>query len=125
MLLHIFSLSSIDDGGKMNEEIEIWKSISGYEGLYEVSSLGRVRSLDRLVDSSQGYKAKRSGRILKLGVNTSGYYHVALSYGGGIVMYRVSRLVAAAFIENPEPIFYNEVNHKDGIKFNNTVGNLE
>lgn len=102
----------------MNSE-EIWKDIIGYEGLYQVSSLGRVRSLDRY-DSRNHF---RNGRMLKLSYNTVGYLSVGLHSNGKAKMYMVHRMVAQAFIPNPNnlPI----INHKDENPSNNSVENLE
>ena len=105
---------------------EEWRPVKGYEGMYEVSNLGRVRSLDRMVSyvSKYGkhYQVLTKGRILAMKQNL-GYYLVHLSYQGEAVHKQVHRLVAEAFIPNP----YNlpEVNHKDEDGQNNTVGNLE
>ena len=90
--------------------MEIWKDISGYEGLYQASSFGRILSLKR-------------GIILKQQLNPSGYYYVALSKDGKGKRFLVSRLIAKNFIPNP----YNlpEVNHKDENPKNNAVENLE
>ena len=95
----------------MTEE-EIWCPIKGYEGLYEVSDQGRVRSL-------------KSGkeRILKPQRNTCGYLKFCLYKNGEHKMYLVHRLVAQTFIPNPNNL--PEVNHKDEDKTNNKVSNLE
>ena len=90
---------------------EIWKPIKGYEGLYEVSNWGRVKSL----------KFGKE-RILKPSIR-HGYYFVGLSKNGIVKTYQVHRLVAEAFIDNPNN--YKEVNHKDENKLNNSVENLE
>lgn len=87
--------------------IEEWKDISGYEGLYEVSNLGRVR---------------RNGKILKP-LKDSGYLRAHLSKNGIAKKVLIHRLVAFAFIPNPNN--YPEINHKDEDKTNNTVENLE
>ena len=88
--------------------MEIWKDIKGYEGLYQVSSLGRV---------------KRRNKLLRLNTNTYGYKHVTLSKGNVKKTAVVHRLVASAFIENP--LGLPQINHKDGNKSNNAVSNLE
>lgn len=92
---------------------EVWKDIEGYEGLYQVSTLGRVKSLAR--------ERVSKDKILK----SSGVrYKLVCLYKSGIVKYvKVHRLVANAFISNPEN--KPQVNHKDGNKFNNSVSNLE
>lgn len=92
---------------------EIWKPIAGFEGLYEVSDLGRVRSLKRNTTS---------GKVLTPGL-TRGYKCVVLSKHGKHHNARVNRLVAEAFIPNPEG--KKEVNHIDGNKANNLPENLE
>ena len=102
---------------------EIWKDIEGYEGLYEVSSYGRVRSLGQFVNHNYGGYAYRKGRILKPGLGSKKYLSVTLSKNGIQKQYSVHRLVAQAFIPNINnlPI----INHKDENKLNNCVDNLE
>ena len=102
---------------------EIWKDIAGYEKMYQVSNLGRVRSLDRY--SWNGYKYwLQKGKILKPCQQKSGYLNVDLSNGHSKShKYRVHRLVAQAFIPNPNN--YPQVNHKDEDKSNNKVEKLE
>jgi NUMOD4 motif/HNH endonuclease len=99
--------------------VEVWKSVVGYKGRYEVSSMGRVRSLDRL--SSIGRIVK--GRMMVLPISHAGYPRVQLTDHGKPDTQIVSRLVAKAFIPNPE----NKpcVNHIDGRPLNNSVDNLE
>jgi DNA-binding XRE family transcriptional regulator len=91
--------------------MESWKPVEGYEGLYEVSDLGRVRSI------------KRSGRILAGCQVAHGYIAVSLHKNNQKSMYLVHRLVAKAFIPNPEN--KSQVNHKDLDKRHNSVENLE
>ena len=102
---------------------EIWRPVVGYEGLYEVSSLGRVRSLDRYVKYSNGRINLHKGRILSPGKDTNGYLFVILTCNGKHKLIRVHRLVAQTFISNPDDLI--EVNHKDEDKTNNSVDNLE
>ena len=94
---------------------EIWKDIEGYEGLYQVSNLGRVRSLDR-VDSKGRHKC---GQIMKLSLNEKGYVKITLWKNGKKKDYKVHRLVAEAFLPNPNNL--PQVNHKDEIKSNNMI----
>lgn len=94
--------------------IEIWKDILGYEGLYQVSNLGNVRSLN--------YRRSGKLKLLKQGTD-NGYKRVELSKNGKKKKYWVHRLVAISFISNPNN--YKEVNHKDEDKSNNNVNNLE
>lgn len=97
---------------------EEWRPVKGYEGLYEVSSFGRVRRLDG--HDSRGHFIK--GRVLKERRTTNGYVQVQLSNGKS-KEYRVHRLVATAFHERPEG--KTEVNHINEIKTDNRAENLE
>lgn len=98
--------------------VEKWKKIEGYEGYY-ISNKGRVRVLDRI--GARGEYIP--GCIRKENISQGGYSYVALSKGGILKNFRVSRLVANAFIPNPYGL--PEVNHKDENKLNNSVENLE
>lgn len=89
---------------------EIWKDIEEYEGIYQVSSLGRVKRVT-------------TGRILKSGKNRGGYLYINLCKQGVVSNKRIHRLVAQAFIPNPEN--KSDINHIDEDKTNNTVTNLE
>lgn len=102
---------------------EIWKSVKGYEGYYEVSSYGRVRSLDRMVTRSDGKKRLFKGKILKMCFCGSGYLYVTLSKNGETNNKYPHRLVAETFLPNPNNL--SEVNHKDENKTNNCAENLE
>lgn len=99
--------------------IEEWRPVPGYEGLYEVSSYGRVRSLDRYVKTCYGSYRLHKGKVLSPGIRPDGYLVVSLQYR----MFRVHRLVAEAFIPNPDNL--PQVNHKDEDKSNNRFDNLE
>lgn len=103
--------------------MEIWKDIEGYEGLYQVSSEGNVKSLEREVIYKDGRKKTLKEKILHNFISDLGYFHVMLSKNGISKRYKVHRLVAKAFIPNPNnlPI----INHKDENKTNNKVENLE
>lgn len=101
---------------------EIWKSINGFEGLYEVSNFGNVRSVDRLVNHHKGGKSLRKGKILNPSIG-NGYYGVILSKEGHIKRMAIHRLVAEAFIPNPNNL--PQINHKDEDKLNNIYTNLE
>ena len=87
---------------------EIWRDIKGYEGLYQVSNMGRVKSKNGL---------------LHLNTNTYGYKHITLSKENERKTQTVHTLVAMAFVDNP--LNKPQVNHKDGNKENNTADNLE
>lgn len=100
---------------------ETWKDIAGYEGLYQVSNKGNVRGIDR--KNSRGTCVK--GKILKVKVNRFGYSEVTLSKQGTTKTLKVHRIVAFAFVKNPNEIKMTQVNHKDENKLNNTAENLE
>lgn len=104
-----------------------WKPVFGYEGYYEVSSTGFVRSIDRIIYDKNGKQKRLLGKGMRLtkskGRNNDGYYVVNLRKNGTSKVVPVHILVAAAFI--PNPLNLPTVNHKDGDKSNNNVWNLE
>lgn len=102
--------------------MEIWKDVVGYEGLYQVSNKGNVRSLDHY--ASNGFKEiLYKGRVLKWNRNKKGYWSVMLCKQGKPKRFYVHRLVAEMFIPNPHDL--PEINHKDENQLNNCVENLE
>ena len=94
---------------------EIFLDIKGFEGLYQISNKGRVKSL-------KNNKTKKE-KLLKLDINSNGYLQVDLYKNNKKKRFYIHRLVAQAFIENPNN--YTYVNHKDECKTNNVVTNLE
>lgn len=102
---------------------ERWKPVVGYEGLYEVSDLGRVRSVDRDVIGADGVSKPHHGKMLAPSLRSRNYLYVKLCKCGVRETEAVHRLVASAFVPN----LYGkpEVNHIDGCKTNNRAGNLE
>jgi len=103
---------------------EIWKDIPSYEGIYQISNIGRVRNLEYYIIESTGKRRKRRARIIsnKLPEGAE-YYQVILFKNKKSKLWRIHRLVAIAFISNPENL--REINHKDHNKLNNSVDNLE
>lgn len=101
---------------------EIWKDIKGFEGLYQVSNYGRVKSLARRVPHIKRTRLL-SERILKHQLREDGYLQLNLSTKGKVIKPLIHRLVAEAFIPNPNNL--PQVNHKDENKTNNNVDNLE
>ena len=99
--------------------MEEWRDIKGYEGYYQISNFGRVKSLSRDVGSNRCKKET----IMKTSLDKDGYEHLVLRKNGKQRHFRVNRLVAEAFLENPNN--YPQVNHKDEDKTNNNANNLE
>lgn len=102
--------------------MEIWKNIKGYEGCYQVSNMGRIKSLSRKVWNGKTY-FWTSERILRPGIDRDGYLLVNLSKNGKAKTEKVHRLVAKTFIPNPEN--KEAVNHIDEDPSNNKLENLE
>lgn len=103
-------------------DTEVWKDIKGYEGLYQVSNFGRVKSVARKIQLKQ-YAKETTETIMKLDLNKRGYLYVHLCKNSKYKSYRVHRLVAEAFVENPE--HKDQVNHIDRNVLNNKSSNLE
>lgn len=102
---------------------EIWKQLLDYEGIYEISNLGNVRSVDRYVTRSDGAIQFKKGRTLTHTLNQDGYPTVHLSKHGNSVLICVHILVARMFVDNPNN--YPEVNHIDFNRANCNADNLE
>lgn len=103
--------------------LEIWKDIKEYEGLYQVSNLGRIRSLDKYRKGKNNTKVFVKGRILKQNKDKDGYLQVNLSKNNKQKTFKSHRLVAMAFLINKNNL--PQVNHKDENRQNNCVSNLE
>jgi len=108
------------------EKIEKWELVKGFEGFYEISNFGRVKSLDRIIKSKNQHGecfTKIKQKILSPGINNHGYCNVVLQNNGYKKTLTIHQLVAIAFIPNPEN--KPQVNHIDGDKTNNNDWNLE
>ena len=103
--------------------MEMWKDIPGYEGKYQVSTQGNVRSLNRTFMNECGITVTRKGVVLVQRLNRDGYCRVTLHKNRTLWTAPVHRLVAEAFVPNEQG--KREVNHKDGNKQNNSADNLE
>lgn len=107
--------------------IENWRDIEGYETYYQISSLGRIKSLNRYVIDKNGKTRFKQGKIITLLPDNDGYLHVRLHKDGTGHTYTVHQLVAKHFIKKPddfETVKY-EINHKDNNRANNSFINLE
>ena len=103
--------------------MEIWKDIKGYEGLYQISNFGKVKSLAREKFGNGKSIIKTKEIILKAGINSGGYYTVVLHKNSKGTSTKVHRLVAEHFIKNPKNNLF--VNHINAIKTDNSIENLE
>lgn len=106
----------------MINEKEIWKDVPGYDGVYQVSSIGRVRSVTRVIKHGD-HKRTSYGTILIQYVTVWGYMGIGFYKDRKRKCHPIHRLVAIAFIPNPEN--KKQVNHKNGIKTDNRIENLE
>lgn len=102
---------------------EIWRNIKGYEGFYQVSNLGRIKSIERHVITKHGKKLPIKEKIIKQRTTNCGYKRVELNKNGKGKSYNVHRLVAQTFLK--DFVENLQVNHKNGIKSDNNVFNLE
>ena len=103
---------------------ELWKDIPGFEGYYQASNLGRVKSLDRYVNSRYpGSKMLKKGKILSPKVSNKGYLETTLMIEGKCFYKRIHQLIALTFLPNPNN--YLQINHINEVKTDNRVENLE
>lgn len=107
---------------ELSDELEEWRDIPGYEGLYQVSNLGRVRSLDRVISNKRGIY-KRKGCLKSISNASYGYKGVGLCKNGIVKTWLLHILVAKAFLPNPEK--KRTINHINCNKADNRLCNLE
>ena len=107
---------------KLSNEIEVWKDVKNYEGYYIVSSMGKVKSLDRIVLGKNGASCFRCGKLKSSVTNGGGYLQVLLSKNNKLKSCRIHRLVAEAFIPNPDNLPC--IDHINTIRTDNRVSNL-
>lgn len=103
--------------------METWRDVPGYEKCYQVSNLGRIKSLKRMVLSNKGFEMPKPELIRKGTITKQGYIEIRLSKDGKKKCFKVHRLVLSAFCPSDNPKL--ECNHKDGNKQNNRIENLE
>lgn len=125
-------IKRLDGNGKVRQEfyeyalkccdegIEIWVDVVGYEGLYQVSNFGRIKSLERIIGSSK-YSRNKKEKILTPTYNNKGYKTITLC-GDTKKNFSIHRIECIAFIPNPEN--KQTINHEDGIKINLSLSNL-
>ena len=101
--------------------MEIWKDIKGFEGLYQISNLARIKSVERLRSNGSGMQLQPE-KIKSIQTHLNGYKYVNLNKNGKNSTHRIHRLVAEAFIPNPDN--KPDVNHDDADKSNNLPYNL-
>ena len=104
--------------------MEIWKPIPGFEGYYEASTMGRIRSVDREVKHRRypGKLVRRKSHILKNATLTNGYKATCLNKGGKKIRYKTHRLIAMTFIPNPEHLPH--IDHINNLRYDNRPENL-
>lgn len=105
--------------------VEKFKPVKGYAGIYEISNMGRVKSLSRVIERNDGNTRVTEDRIILPFTTKAGYSQIVLCKDGVKKKHYIHRLVALAFIPNDNPIEKIVVNHKDENPINNNVGNLE
>ena len=104
---------------------EIWKEVKGYDGIYEVSNLGNVKSVDRIVLNKGKYPFLKNGKIIKKRISTTGYYIITLCKNGVVKTFEVHKLVAMAFLNHKPNGHKLVIDHIDNNPLNNNLTNLQ
>ena len=107
------------------ENVEIWKDIKDYEGIYQVSSLGNIKSLSRTVNHNKSGVLTIKERLLKLSLDAYGYHHVMLSKNGKVRVNKVHKIVSIAFLNHIPCNYKLVINHINFIRTDNRIENLE
>jgi hypothetical protein len=102
---------------------ETWKDIPGYEGYYQASSLGKIRSLDRVSTHWKGITQIKKGKEISISADIKGYLKISLMKSGTRKSFKAHRLIAITFLDNKDNL--SDVNHKNLNKADNSVSNLE
>ena len=109
----------------MNQEKEVWLPIKSYDGFYEISDLGRVKSLERFINNMFGTKTKIKERFLKFNPDGKGYLNCRLYKNGVGKTFKIHQLVAIAFLNHTPCGFKLVVDHIDNNPLNNRLDNLQ
>lgn len=104
-------------------KMETWKEVKGYEGIYSVSDMGKIKSLPRIITNKNGIQKKYKERILKGCIHSEGYLKICLCKKGHIKIKFIHRIVAENFLKEDSKRLF--VNHLNGIKNDNRLSNLE
>ena len=104
---------------------EIWKDIPNYEGRYQCSNLGRVKSLDRIIHAKDGLNYPLKGRIKKNQLGSNGYLQTSLNKEGSCKSFKIHQLVAICFLNHKPNGYCMVVDHKDNNPLNNHIDNLQ
>ncbi len=102
--------------------MEHWKAVQGYAGMYQVSTSGNVRSLDRIIETSRGVKQRRQGVVLRPRINQEGYRKVTLYKQGRGERFYIAELVAKAFLDSEAT--HDRIIRADGDRVNDQIDNL-
>ena len=108
----------------MKNQVEIWKDIPGYEGLYKASSFGRIMSYDKFCNNGVSLFLMK-GKLLKQSINSSGYYCLCLYKNKVCKSFRIHKIIAMTFLNHIPNYYESIIDHIDNNKLNNNVNNLQ